>query len=201
VGAALAAVALVGCGGRDEPEVGFTGADARRLAEVAPVTPGWPAWPDHPVKKQRSSRSLEETLATDPIFAEYHRRTSELGGDLDAGDSGNRWADENKLANLSIGTFASAADAHVDFDASNELALGYGEQYGIVTKAEEVEGLADEAWLLWATGNGNQVTYHWRRRNLVGEVHIHCFGSCPSDVDAATRAWAEAIDHESLEDN
>jgi len=112
------------------------------------------------VKKQRSSRSLEETLATDPIFAEYHRRTSELGGDSDAGDSGNRWEDENKLANLSIGTFASAADAHVDFDASNELALGYGEQYGIVTKAEEVEGLADEAWLLWATGNGSQVTYH-----------------------------------------
>jgi hypothetical protein len=113
----LAAVALVGCGGRDEPEIRFTGADARRLAEPAPVTPGWPAWPDRPVRKQGSSRSLEETLATDPILAEYHRRTSELGRDLDAGDSGNRLVDENKLANLSNSTFASAADAHVAFDA------------------------------------------------------------------------------------
>ena len=41
------------------------------------------------------------------------------------------------------------------------------------------------------------MTYHWRRGNLVGEVHIHCFGSCPSEVDAATRSWAEAIDAES----
>ena len=193
----LAAVVLVGCGGHDEP-VGFTGADARRLAEVAPVTPGWPAWPDRAEKKQRPRRSLEETLASDPIFAEYHRRTSQLGGDLDARDSGNRWEDENKLANLTVGTFVSVADAHVAFDASNDLALGYGKQYGAVTKAEQVKGLADEAWVLWATGNGSQVTYHWRRANLVGEVHIHCFGNCPSDVDAATRAWAEAIDEESL---
>ena len=194
--ALLAAVALAGCGG-DEPDVVFSGADARRLAEIAPVTPGWPAWPEHPEKKRRSEDSLEETLARDPVFAEYHRRTSKLGGDLDAGDSGNRWEDENKLANLSIGTFEDAADAHVAFDASNDLALGYGKQYGAVTKAEAIEGLGDEAWLLWATGNGSQATYHWRRGNLVGEVHIHCFGSCPSDVDGATRAWAEAIDTES----
>ena len=70
-----------------------------------------------------------------------------------------------------------------------------------MTNAEKVKGLADEAWLLWATGNGSQVTYHWRRANLVGEVHIHCFGSCPSDVDGATQAWAEAIDEASLAGN
>ena len=46
-----------------------------------------------------------------------------LAAILDSGNSGNRWEDENKLANLSIGTFASAADAHVAFDASNDLAL------------------------------------------------------------------------------
>jgi len=40
------------------------------------------------------------------------------------------------------------------------------------------------------------VTYHWRRGNLVGEVHIHCFGTCPTTVDEATRTWAEAIDEE-----
>ena len=63
-----------------------------------------------------------------------------------------------------------------------------------MTKVAEVKGLGDEAWLLWATGNGSQVTYHWRRDNLVGEVHIHCFGSCPTNVDEATRSWADAID-------
>ena len=41
-------VVLGGCGGGDEREVAFTGADARRLAQIAPVTPGWPAWPARP---------------------------------------------------------------------------------------------------------------------------------------------------------
>ena len=200
VRAFLAAVVLAGCSGENQPEVAFTGADARRLAQIAPAAPGW-LWPEHAATRQRAGGSLEEALANDPLFAEYHRRTSELAGDLDAGDSGNRWEDENKLANLSVGTFASAADARVAFDASNDLARGYGEQYGDVTNAEKVKGLADEAWLLWATGNGSQVTYHWRRADLVGEVHIHCFGSCPSDVDGATQAWAEAIDEASLAGN
>jgi hypothetical protein len=195
--ALLAAITLAGCGGGDERDVVFSGADAKRLAQIAPVTPGWPAWPERPKKKQSAKESLKEALARDPLFTEYHRRTSKLAGDLDAGDAGNRWEDENKLANLSVGTFANSADAHVAFEASNDLALGYGEMYGDVTKVEEFEGLGDEAWLLWATGNGSQVTYHWRRGNLVGEVHIHCFGSCPSTVDEATRAWAEAIDAES----
>jgi hypothetical protein len=194
------ALALSACSGGDEPnvepDVVFTGADARRLAQIAPVTPEWPDWPERPEKKQPSEESLEEAIARDPIFAEYHRRTSKLAGDLDAGNSGNRWEDENKLANLSIGTFANSADADVAFEASNDLALGYGEMYGDVTKVDEVEDLGDEAWVLWASGNGSQVTYHWRRGNLVGEVHIHCFGSCPTTVDEATRTWAEAIDEE-----
>jgi hypothetical protein len=196
LGSLALALTVAGCSGGDEQNVVFTGADARRLAQIAPVTPGWPDWPGRPAKKQPSKVSLEEVLARDPLFAEYHRRTSTLAGDLDAGDSGNRWEDENRLANLSIGTYANPADAHVAFEAGNDLALGYGEMYGDVTKAEEVEELGDEAWLLWASGNGSQVTYQWRRGNLVGEVHIHCFGSCPTTVDEATRTWAEAIDEE-----
>jgi hypothetical protein len=198
LGSLALALALTGCSGGDdsnvEPDAVFTGADAKRLAQIAPVTPGWPDWPERPEKKQPSKVSLEEVIARDPLFAEYHRRTSKLAGEL--GDSGNRWEDENKLANLSIGTFANSADAHVSFEAGNDLALGYGEMYGDVTKVEEVEGLGDEAWLLWASGNGSQVTYHWRRGNLVGEVHIHCFGTCPTTVDEATHTWAEAIDEE-----
>jgi hypothetical protein len=50
------------------------------------------------------------------------------------------------------------------------------------------------------------VTYNWRRDNLGIEVHIHCYGDdCPAvdvEVDAAARAWADAIDEEarSLQD-
>jgi hypothetical protein len=201
LGVVLAATLLVACAGGDEQEAAYSGADARRLAQIAPVTPGWPAWPERPVTKQPSKVSLEDALARDPLFAEYHRRTSKLGGDLDAGDAGNRWEDENKLANLTVGTFEDAADAHVAFDASNELALGYGKIYGVVTKVTEVAGLGDEGWLLRTTGNGSQVTYHWRRGNLVGEAHIHCFGTCPADVDQATRSWADAIDEASRADS
>ena len=39
-----------------------------------------------------------------------------------------------------------------------------------------------------------------RRDNLVTEVHVHCYGDCGPDldanVDAAARAWADAIDKE-----
>ena len=48
--------------------------------------------------------------------------------------------------------------------------------------------------------DGREVTYHWRRDNLVTEVHVHCYGDCPPDVDAnvdvAARAWADAIDEQ-----
>ena len=88
------------------------------------------------------------------------------------------------------------------FRASNDLSRAYGAEYGFVVRAEEVDGLGDEAWRLWAHGNGRQVTYHWRRDNLVIEVHVHCYGECgpdvDADVDAAARAWADAIDEEAI---
>jgi hypothetical protein len=83
----------------------------------------------------------------------------------------------------------------VGFLASNDLARAYGAKYGFVVKTEKVDGLGDEAWRLWAHGNGREVTYHWRRDNLVTEVHVHCYGDCGPDldanVDAAARAWAD----------
>jgi hypothetical protein len=69
-----------------------------------------------------------------------------------------------------------------------------GTRTGGVTKDEEIDGLGDEAWVLWVGGSGTQVTYHWRRSNLVLEAHVQCFGSCPGNVDAATRAWVDAVD-------
>jgi len=57
-----------------------------------------------------------------------------------------------------------------------------------------VDDLGDEASRLWSEGNGTQVTCHWRRGNLFVEAHVHCFGFCPGDVDAAARAWVDAID-------
>jgi len=89
----------------------------------------------------------------------------------------------------------------VGFLASNDAARGYGAKYGFVVKAEKVDGLGDEAWRLWTHGNGRAVTYHWRRDNLVTEVHVHCYArDCLSDVDAdvdaAARAWADAVDEQ-----
>lgn len=139
-----------------------------------------------------------EIAARDPIYAEFRRRTAHLAGaEDDDNGSGNRWKDDDKLANLAIGVSASAADAHVAFLAFNDLSLAYGHKYGFVIKAEAVADLGDEAWRLWAGGSGKEVTYHWRRNDLVVEVHVDCYGDrCPSNVDAATRAWADAIDEE-----
>jgi len=80
----------------------------------------------------------------------------------------------------------------------NAFSRGWGRRSGRVTKDENIDGLGDEAWLLWVAGSetGPEVTYHWRRGNLVLEAHLQCFGSCPDDIDAATRAWVDAIDAE-----
>ena len=128
------------------------------------------------------------------------RRTAHIEQSDDWG-SYNKWRDEDKLANLVVGVFDTAADAHVSFLASNDLSRAYGAKYGFVVKAEMVGGLGDEAWRLWTHANGREVTYHWRRDNLVTEVHVQCLCDCPPDVDAnvdaAARAWADAIDEES----
>lgn len=197
LGALGLTLTLAACGGDDKPAASegsfFTAAAAERLADVRPVTPGLLSWPEEPQPELSSSETPEELAARDPIYAEYRRRTAHL--EDDDSSFGNRWKDDHKLANLAVGVLASAADAHVVFLASNDLSLAYGHKYGFVVKAEAVEDLGDEAWRLWAGGLGKQVTYHWRRKNLWVEVHVDCFGDhCPSNVDAATRAWADAID-------
>jgi hypothetical protein len=195
--ACLAALAVAGCSGGDEPSGRYKSADVERLADVAPVTPGWPPWPHEPDPKEPSSESPDEAAARDPIYAEYRRRTAELEQSADW-SSGNKWSDEDKLANFVVGALDTSADAHAAFVASNYSSRAYGAKYGFVVKAEQVDGLGEEAWRLWVHGNGRQVTYHWRRDNLVVEAHLHCYGECPPDtdaaVDAAARAWAEAID-------
>jgi hypothetical protein len=199
---ALLAVSLVflgagvaGCGGGEPAH--FTTADARRLANVRPVTPGWSPWPQRPEKRPRSDSSPEEAAAKDPIYAAYRRRTAEI--EQQEG-SDNRWVDDDKLGHLVVQPFGTAADAHVSFLASNDLSRAYGATYWFVVKAENVDGLGDEAWRLWVEGNGRQVTYHWRRDNLVTEVHVHCYGDCGPDldtnVDAAARASVDAVDKE-----
>ena len=194
----VVAITLAGCGGGNEPSGTYTSADLERLANVAPLTPGWPPWPQQPEPEQTSSLSLEEKAAGDTILAAYLRRTADIE-QPDDWDSGNRWRDDDKLANLTVDVFDTPADAHVAFLAANDLLRAYGAKYGSVVKAEKVDGLGDEAWRLWAHGNGSQVTYHWRRDNLLTSVHVHCYGDCPDedpDVDAAARAWAETVDEE-----
>ena len=178
----------------------YKAADAERLANIAPRTPGWPPWPQQREPKQSSGdESSEEVAARDPIFAKYRRRTADIE-QRDGWGSANRWRDDDKLANLFVQVFDTAADAHVGFLASNDLSRAYGAKYGFVVKAEHVGGLGDEAWRLWTHSNGREVTYHWRRDNLVTEVHVHCYGECGPDlddnVDAAARAWADAIDEQ-----
>jgi hypothetical protein len=91
----------------------------------------------------------------------------------------------------------SVADARATTSAYREFLHTWGDTgvFG-VTKDEDVDGLGDEAWVIWIVGNGNQVSYDWRRGNLVVSAPMHCYGICPADVDGATREWVNAIDAE-----
>jgi len=131
------------------------------------------------------------------LLVEFEKRTTDL---VDIAEVGNKWRDDDKLGNVYVGVFGSTSDAHETMAALNVFSRGWGDNGGVVTKDEDIDGLGDEAWRLWAAGSGTQVTYHWRRDNLVLEAHVHCFGSCPGDVDTATRAWVDAIDDEARRD-
>ena len=157
------------------------------------MAPGW-TWPQKP-ERSVSPDSSTEPAAADPLLAKFERQTANL---VDLGEAGNKWRDKDKLGNLDVGVYASAADASKGLAAFNAFSRGWGARSGHITRDEEISGLGDEAWVLWVGGYGTQVTYHWRRGNLVIEAHVHCVGLCPGDVDAAARAWVDAIDAEAL---
>ena len=187
--AVVAAIVVGGCSGGDEQEQVFTPADATRIANVRPVTPGW-AWPQNP-EKHASSGSQREAPPTDPLDVELRRQTADI---VSLGDAANKWEDADKLANLDAQVFTSAGEAHELMAPFNAYSRGWGKRFGRITKDEEIDGLGDEAWLLRTEANGTEVTYHWRRGNLVVEAHVQCFGFCRGDVGAAARAWVSTID-------
>ena len=187
--AVAAAIVVGGCGGGEEQERVFTPADATRIANVRPIMPGW-TWPRSP-EKHVSSGTQTEAQPTDPLDVEMKRQTADI---VFLGDAGNKWRDADKLANLSAQVVASAAEGHELMAPFNAYSRGWGERFGRITKDEDIDGLGDEAWLLRTEANGTEVTYHWRRGNLFIEAHVHCFGFCPSDVEAAARVWVDAID-------
>ncbi len=183
--AVFAAIVFGGCSGGEEQEQLSTPADATRIANVRPAMPGW-TWPENPEKHVSSAP------ATDPLDVELRRRTADI---VSLGDAANKWEDADKLVNLYAQVFASAAEAHKLMAPFNAYSRGWGKRFGRITKDEEIDGLGDEAWLLRTEEtNGPEVTYHWRRGNLVVEAHVDCFGLCPTDIDAAARAWVDAID-------
>lgn len=138
---------------------------------------------------------LPEAARDDPLSAALFRGLGKLEG---VGGAARKWQDEHKLGNLVVDGYVNAAHAHRSMPVTRTFARGWAKIGGGITKDEEVEGLGDEAWRLWAVNNGHQVTYEWRRGNLVMQVHVHCFGVCPSDieVDAATRDWVDILDDE-----
>jgi hypothetical protein len=138
--------------------------DAERIAGVRPVTPGW-TWP---------STADESEVQGSTAWSE--------------------WEDDDKLAHVDVGLYRSDSAAHDAMAAFNALSRRYARQTGYILGEERVHDLGDDAWRLRIGGNGPEVTYHWRRRNLVLEAHMQCFRTCPADFAAAARAWAAAID-------
>ena len=191
--AVVAAIVVGGCGGGEEREQVFTPADLTRIGNVRPATPGW-NWPQHQEKPQSPDPQAEAHDRTDALLVKLKKQTADLD---EIGQRGSRWRDGDKLANLAVMVYGSASDAHEMMTPLNGFSRGWAKRYGRITKDEEIDGLGDEAWLLWTTSNydgGKEVTYHWRRGNLVVEAHVDCVGFCQGDVDAAARAWADEID-------
>jgi hypothetical protein len=191
-GVALMVVAMMaGCGGGSDRADLSTEDVVKRAVIVPPTTPGW-NWPKVPTSSSPYSKdnSLEPAPTRDPLAAKLYRQLRGL--DL-IGGGGSRWEDASKLSNLAVKLWSSAADAHSAMPAYREFAHGWAEKTGAVSD-EAVRGLGDEAWRILARGYSEEVTYKWRRGNLVLEAHIQCLPACRSDIDEAAREWVDAID-------
>jgi hypothetical protein len=191
---ALVMVAIVaGCGGRSDPGAVSTEDVVERAVIVRPTTAGWD-WPkattsSSPYSKDRGG---DPPPTRDPLAARLYHQLQGL--DL-IGSAGNRWEDASKLSSLALELWSSEADAHSAMPAYREFAHAWAEKTGVVSD-EAVGGLGDEAWRILARGSSEEVTYKWRRGNLVLEAHIQCLPVCRSDIDEAARAWVDAIDNE-----
>jgi hypothetical protein len=189
----LSVLVATGCSEDSQAPSSFSADDAERIASVRPTTPNW-TWPTHPVSPSScTGEGLGVDGGRDPLFTELLRKFADT--DYSCG-TGIKWRDDDKLASLSVMRFTSAAGAHKGMAAFRTFAHGWGENGGEVIADEEIEGLGDEATRLRASGYGVQVTYLWRRTNLFLQVHVHCFGTCPTNVDARTRPWVDAVDEE-----
>jgi hypothetical protein len=169
-GTAVVALAILAAGCGGGGSKAFTLSDAKRIAGVRPVAPGW-TWP---------STTAESRVHGSTALSE--------------------WEDNDKLAHVDVERYRSASAAHHAMAPFNALSRRYARQGGYILDEEGVSDLGDDAWRLRIGGYGPEVTYHWRRRNLVLEAHMQCFGTCPADFSAAARAWAEAIDAQARRD-
>jgi hypothetical protein len=191
---ALFVVAIsAGCGANSDREAIATEDVVKRAAVVPPTTPGW-NWPEMPTSSSPYSKDEggDQPSTPDPLTAKLYRRLRGL--DL-IGSAGSRWEDESKLSNLVVEQWSSKADAHSAMPAYREYAHGWAENSGVVSD-EAIGGLGDEAWRVAASTYSDEVTYKWRRGNIVFEAHIQCLPTCPSNLDKAARAWVDAIDEE-----
>jgi hypothetical protein len=191
---ALVVVAIVaGCGEKSESGALSKEDVVKRAVTVPPTTPGW-NWPKVATSSTSYSKDKGEDPppTRDPLAAKLYRQLRGL--DL-IGSAGSRWEDASKLSNLTVELWKSAADAHSAMPAYREFAHGWAEKTGAVSD-EAVADLGDEAWQISARGYSEEVTYKWRRGNLVLEAHIQCLPTCRSDIDEAARAWVDAIDEE-----
>jgi hypothetical protein len=168
VGISVAAFAA-GCGNSKTEMLSAT--DVRHITTVRPTSRGWD-WPEKPTQER-------------------------LAGACD----GWRWQDEAKLGVTSACLFDSPMDAQEGLPRARAFARGWAKRtvgYAGHFTDVRLDGLGEDAWRIQEDFPGGQeVTYGWRRANLLLQVHIQCiFQTCPSDIRSAARDWVDAIDEE-----
>ena len=194
---------LAGCGVASRPPT-LSVTDLQRIVSVRPTTPGWD-WPTEPIVRDPTPSAAPDSTADtpgptafDPLTAELDRQIESAGGVVAA--DGSRWQDEEKLGVTLALLLSSDAGSHTVLTAQRAFQRGWVERTlggGHFTDLP-VDGVGDEAWRIQSDFPGGQeVTVGWRRASLMLQVHIQCiFRTCPSDIDLAARAWADAIDKE-----
>lgn len=192
---ALAASVLVaGCGAAEQvadESPRLTADHVRPLVTIAPDATGW-QWTAKPETQVSPVADVERWKPTHAVQETY--RDAQVAAGL-VRTASSSWWDDGKKASSFADLYATPEGARSALEAGRAFA---DEWFSTIERTPfdelDIDGPGEARWAVRGGPDGaGFVEIGWVRGNAVLGVYVTC-NPCESDLAAATRQWADALD-------
>ena len=186
--------------------VEFGADDLPRLVAVSPKATGWKSvkWTVMPGTSRPGTRAeLDRGIGLDTADPSFELQATMSVALQDAGFVESRqrvWQSEASIAHSFATLFETREGAQDALGAARDFADGwYPEiEHRPIREVGTADGLGGRSWAVQGgTERAGFVELAWVRDNVQLGVYLNCF-VCSSELAAAARTWADAIDAEAL---